>query len=218
MPDRLIPTYAGFTFSGLMAMVDLNFGALAGGLTVVGTAFLALSWQSSKNKVEAFKSMEAAKLQAKRDLDEYMKGSISNKLDSLQGSVDEAKDLATQRSSVITDLKLIIDTMRTRVEDANFKLHGLVNESNAAKLLHAAETAELQSQLLASKDELNRLNARLNVQVVELARQVQGPVAASNMQAAENKAQIAASNVQTAENKAQIADIRRDITNSNPQP
>ena len=115
MPDRLVPTYAGFTFSGLMAMVDLNFGAIAGGLTVVGTAFLALSWQSSKNKVEAFKSMEAAKLQAKRDLDEYMKGSISNKLDSLQGSVDEAKDLATQRSSVITDLKLIIDTMRTRV-------------------------------------------------------------------------------------------------------
>lgn len=194
--DRLLPV----TLSGASAVAatayDLNWGAIAGGVTAIGFAAAGVWWQVAQNRTNAFKATEAAKLEAfkateeaklevyresekakleiQKIQDEQNKESLSAQLASIQRSLDEAnrslQDARHLNSQLNDTLRIMGEENaegRKRVEAANEKLHTLINEANVSKLLHQEEVMTLQ----AAKEEYStKLNDTL-AKVEELGRE-----------------------------------------------
>jgi hypothetical protein len=198
MHERLIPTILSGcgTVAGAVtaATYDINLGGLVAGVGGLSMAFGA-GWysissaktkayrESEAAKLEVYKSRMAAELEAKREMDGFLKGSATGKLDALQVSMDEAKEVASDRAEIIVEL-------RHRVEDANVKLHDLLNEANAKNLEHQAEKMHLQAELEAANEQLRQANDRLKdiqAQNVHLSEMVGTKLADTIAVVAQNK-------------------------------
>lgn len=176
---RIVPIAIGAVTSVAGALVDINYGAIAAGITIVGTASAAAYWQLVSNRTRAFRESEAAKLEAYRNAeraklelqkerDDLNKTSLSAQLDQLisQGAetnrrLEDARALAAQQAAIIASQNDLQKESRKRIEDANIHLHDVLDELNGRKLQHEAETDDLRRRLDATTEQLRTANDRL---------------------------------------------------------
>jgi len=141
MHDRLIGAAVGAGVTVVASLVDMNFAAVTGGMTLFGTAAIAIYYSFNQTRIKILRENADLRIENQKKEDEANKESLSAKVKKLEedlaGSRQRRHQDANKFNAILMELQVKADLAEKKANEAAIRAARLEGHLVAIDKTHA---------------------------------------------------------------------------------